>query len=345
MTFDLPPFDLPDPFLARRDGARILLAGPAPQSLGLRDAGEGRLWPACPEGGLPAALAVFEALSAGPDEVVLMLDPAPWAALLPELHARGIAVPFEGAFAVFPALFWQVPDRWLAHAAPPFPELFRRGPHGRHPLRPPKPEGLLYRRFIPWLGQWLTLRALDLDDLPTFHRWQNDPRVAAFFEESGTLDQHRALIERMLADPHLLPVIGALDGRDFGYFELYWARENRLGAVHDCAPWDRGWHVLIGEEDIRGAEHVTAWLPALMHYMFLSEPRTRTILGEPKASHVQQLRNLTRGGFGKIRDFDFSHKRAALVALDRQHFFDARLWARPPESDGRPLRLSPTVLL
>lgn len=341
MSFDA----IPVPLLARRDGDRILIGDPVEEVLSLADDGAGRLRLAAPAGGLTTALAAFEALTATGDETVVLLEGPGWERLAPDLTERGIAVPFDGTLAVFPALFWQVPDRWLMHPAPAWPELFCRGPHGRHPLRPPKPQGLLYRRHIPWLDQWFTLRALHMGDLPAFHRWQNDPRVAAFFEEAGTLEDHRAYIARLAADPHMLPVIGALDGRDFAYFELYWARENRLGAVHDCGAWDRGWHVLIGEEDVRGADYVTAWLPSLMHYMFLAEPRTRSLLGEPKASHAQQLRNLMRGGFARLRDFDFSHKRAALVQLDRQHFFESRLWARPPETDGLPLRLSPATLL
>ena len=345
MSFDH-PLHLPPSHLALREGDRLHLSGPVEQTLSVIEQSPGRLRLSAPQDGcIAAAFAAFEALSAQGDEVLILLDGPGWQPLLPALLACGAAVAFEGGHAVFPALFWQVPERWLTGPAPSFPTLHVKGPHGRHPLRPAKPEGLLYRRYIPWLGQWFSLRALTLADLPTFHRWQNDPRVAAFFEEDGTIEQHRAYIERMAADPHMIQVIGSLDGRDFAYFELYWARENRLGAVHDCGPWDRGWHVLIGEDDVRGADYVTAWLPSLMHYMFLAEPRTTAILGEPRASHAQQLRNLGRGGFARLRDFDFAHKRAALVQLDRQHFFESRLWARAPETDGQPLRLSPVTLL
>lgn len=33
----------------------------------------------------------------------------------------------------------------------------------------------------------------------------------------------------------------------------------------DCEtdPFDRGWHVLIGEKDYRGKPFITAWLPSL----------------------------------------------------------------------------------
>ncbi len=110
--------------------------------------------------------------------------------------------------------------------------------------------------------------------------------------------------------------------------------------------WDRGWHVLVGDETARGAEYITTWLPSLMHYMFLAEPRTQSILGEPATSHDLQLRNLTRSGFARIKDFDFLHKRATLVQLQRDYFFKARLWARPnPAQPGKPLDLSLNALL
>ncbi|GHC65370.1 GNAT family N-acetyltransferase [Neogemmobacter tilapiae] len=312
----------------------------------LRDQGEGRLDLSAPPAlSIAQALAAFEALTAQGGEVALRLVGSEWAGLLPDLRRMGAVLDGPDGVLVLPAALWQVPDRWLPQALTGFPTIWQSGPHGRFPLRPPKPEGVIYRRHIPWLDQWLSFRALTLDDLPTFHRWQNDPRVAAFFEESGTLEEHRAYLQRLLDDPHMFPVIAALNGRDFAYFELYWARENRIGAHCDADPWDRGWHVLVGEEDIRGADYVTAWLPSLMHYMFLAEPRTQAILGEPKASHVQQLKNLGRGGFAHVRDFDFAHKRASLVRLERQHFFESRLWARPETGGGSPLRLSPARLL
>lgn len=334
------------PLLARRDGDSVLIDGHT--RLHLTDRGNGRIDLAAPaidaNNPLQQAMAAFEALSGYGPEIAIRLQGPGWVPLLPQLLTLGAALMTSAGAVVLPAAFWQISDRWLSHDAPAFPTLWVAGPHGRHPIRPPKPEGLLYRRHIPWLNQWFTLRALDLEDLPTFHRWQNDPRVAVFFEESGTIDAHRTYLDRLLADPHMLPVIGALDGRDFAYFELYWTRENRLGAHYDAGPWDRGWHVLVGEEDIRGADYVTAWLPSLMHYIFLAEPRTQFIMGEPKASHTQQLRNLSRGGFAHLRDFDFPHKRASLVRLERQHFFEARLWARPETGSGTPLAFSPTQL-
>lgn len=342
------PFDTTFPLLAYRCETQVRVDGYAPLPLTSLDNGLLELAPpqeADPDLARAIAFAAFEALSNHGDEVAIRLTAPGWEHLLPDLLRSGAAISIHGVPTVLPAAFWQLPDRWLPVQPRPYPAIWRPGPHGRHPLRPPMPQGLLYHRYIPWLDGWFTMRAATLEDLPVFHRWQNDPRVAEFFEEAGTLEQHQAHLSSLIADPHILPVIGSIDGRDFAYFELYWARENRIGAHYDAGAWDRGWHVLIGEEDTRGANYVTAWMPSLMHYMFLAEPRLGAIMGEPKTSHHKQLKNLGRCGFAHIREFDFSHKRASLVRLERQHFFEARIWARYQPGDGRPLSLSLTRLM
>jgi len=100
--------------------------------------------------------------------------------------------------------------------------------------------------------------------------------------------------------------------------------------LYDADDYDRGWHVAIGEDGFRGRTWITAWLPSLMHFIFLDDLRTQRIVGEPKASHTQQIRNLDLAGFAKVKHVDFSHKRALLVMLLRERFFADRLWAPEP---------------
>ena len=59
--------------------------------------------------------------------------------------------------------------------------------------------------------------------------------------------------------------------------------------------------------------------------MFLADPRTRRIVGEPVHVHQHQIRNLDRSGFAKVKHIQFSHKRALLVMLHRERFFLDRL--------------------
>ena len=68
-----------------------------------------------------------------------------------------------------------------------------------------------------------------------------------------------------------------------------------------------------------------------------TDVRTRRIVGEPRADHAQQLRNLAGSGFGPLATIDFPHKRAVLVGLTRERFVRDRLWVPgAAAADGRP---------
>jgi acetyl CoA:N6-hydroxylysine acetyl transferase len=227
--------------------------------------------------------------------------------------------------------FWQWPAPWVANPAYPHPQVYVLSNGLYHPKRPLKPTGIVYERYIPWLDQVLSFRVADPQlDLEHFHCWMNDEQVNIIWEDGGERDKHQAILEKRLRDPHMLALIGCFDGVPFGYFEVYWAKENRLGPYYDAQDYDRGWHVAIGEPAYRGKQWISAWLPSLMHFIFLDDPRTQRIVGEPRASHEQQIRNLDRSGFAKVKHFDFPHKRAMLVMLTRERFFGDRLWVPAP---------------
>jgi hypothetical protein len=106
-----------------------------------------------------------------------------------------------------------------------FPALQR---HTMHPVREPKPEpgSIIYSRWIPHLKEHFTMVAVDYTNpahLDLFHTWQNDPRVAAAWKETGTLEEHREYLRKMHEDPHLLTMFAAFDNILFAYFEVYWA--------------------------------------------------------------------------------------------------------------------------
>jgi RimJ/RimL family protein N-acetyltransferase len=192
---------------------------------------------------------------------------------------------------------------------------------------PPKPTGVVYRRRIPWLDKTFSFRTVDFaQDLPRFNRWMNDPAVVQFWQEAGDVDKHRAYLQTIADDPHMLSLIACFDDVPFGYFEVYWAKENRIAPFYDVDDHDRGWHVLIGEASFRGKPFATAWLTSISHYLFLDDPRTQRIVGEPRADHAQQIRNLERSGYIKIKEFDFPHKRAQLMWILRERYFSERLW-------------------
>ncbi|WP_438764570.1 GNAT family N-acetyltransferase [Kushneria sp. TE3] len=223
-----------------------------------------------------------------------------------------------GAPRVLRESFYQRPWQWLVsdYAAQPFD--IERG----LPKRPPAPRGVVYERLDPRLESRLTLRACEHErDLERVHQWMQQERVARFWQQDKPRDEFSDWLDQRLAEPHRLSLIAELDGEAFGYFELYWAPEDVLGEYYDWQAFDRGLHVLVGEEAFRGAHFVDGWLTALQHYAYLSEPRTERVVLEPDAGNERIFRHLERLGLFSQREFDLPDKRAMLVMGTRHHFF------------------------
>ncbi|MGG1943978.1 GNAT family N-acetyltransferase [Trinickia sp. NRRL B-1857] len=221
----------------------------------------------------------------------------------------------------------QQPDLWLTQAAqlPPTALSYEMTGGVRHPRRAPYRDGIVYTRELPAFGHRFTLRTASIEsDLALLHGWLNEPRVNLFWGEAGELDAHRAYLERQLASPHVHPLIGAFDDEPFGYFEAYWAKEDRISPFAEPGEHDRGLHMLVGETRWRGARCVAAWLPSLVHYLFLDDPRTQAVVCEPRHDNVRMIAYLREHGFAAVRPFDFPHKRALLMRTLRESFFDAR---------------------
>ena len=235
-----------------------------------------------------------------------------------------LATDIAGQYTCLRSLFWQRPQPWLGETvAPAYPLHMVISAGKRHPLRAPKPQGEVYRRFDSRLGQWISLRTLNIElDLERFSRWQNTPRVMDFWEEGGTLERHRQFLETLAADPHTLTLIGCFDDQPFAYFEAYWAKEDRIAPFYDVDDFDRGIHMLVGEQAHRGPHKVASWLSALTHYLFLADPRTRRVVAEPRADNAKMIGYMQAQGYHCEKEFNFPHKRAALMMQSRERFFD-----------------------
>ncbi|QGX41048.1 GNAT family N-acetyltransferase [Permianibacter aggregans] len=192
----------------------------------------------------------------------------------------------------------------------------------RHPQRRPLPNGLLYQRYLPNLDTVLSFRKLDPAlDLDRFCHWMQQSRVAEFWELAKPREELARYLDTVLADAHLQPVVGCFDDEPFGYFELYWALEDRIGPHYDAAPFDRGAHLLVGESRFLGRQYGVAWLNGISHFLFLDDARTMRLVGEPRADNSKLLKYLTMTSWHKVKEFDFPHKRAALVTCERERFF------------------------
>ncbi|KAL2868857.1 siderophore biosynthesis protein [Aspergillus lucknowensis] len=233
---------------------------------------------------------------------------------------------------------------------PPPPSQFTITNGVRHPIRPKPPHQgeVFYVRYIPSLRQYLSFRVpylppqkggsgeplpirplsppADLDqpmpntpsDLEYLHKWMNDPRVTAAWGEAGPVSKQEEFLRQGLSKKHSFPVIGCWDGKPFGYFEIYWIKEDPLGLlIGNPGNYDRGIHVLVGEQEFRGPHRVSAWLSSLVHYCWLADMRTQIVMLEPRVDNKKIINYLQDAGFSKDGEVTFPHKQSALMKIRR----------------------------
>lgn len=196
-------------------------------------------------------------------------------------------------------------------------------PERIHPVRPNIQTGTLYSRYVPQIDKTLSFRMIDpVLDLDHFHDWHNQPRVADFWELALPKAELHDYILKGLKDPHTLPMIFECNGVPTGYFEMYWCREDRLAPYYESESFDRGFHFLIGDVNFLGFKNTDATLKSLLHFLFIDEIRTRRVMAEPRADNAKVLKYVeTSGGWKKLYEFDFPHKRAALLECKRENFY------------------------
>lgn len=134
-----------------------------------------------------------------------------------------------------------------------------------------------------------------LSDCQLLHKWMNIPRVSKFWGCDGDVSRQEEFMRKNLEAKHSFPVIGLWDGKPFGYFEIYWAKEDIINKYIDdgnMGDWDRGIHVLIGDDEFRGPHRVKCWLTALAHWVFTEDYRTNCLVLEPRVDNKKYIKFL-----------------------------------------------------
>lgn len=192
--------------------------------------------------------------------------------------------------------------------------------------KPPRLGETFYTRYVPSVGQYLSFRvastsmkpslhkgpvasapivgtvkasvsdtvlptiasmSLESCDIDLLHTWMNNPRVSKFWGEDGPQSHQEEFLKTALRSKHSFPAIGCWDGKPFGYFEIYWVKEDNVAKFipGEVGNWDRGIHCLVGEEEFRGPHRVKIWLSALVHYCWLADERTQVVVMEPRVDN------------------------------------------------------------
>ncbi|MCB0412433.1 MAG: GNAT family N-acetyltransferase, partial [Bdellovibrionales bacterium] len=87
-------------------------------------------------------------------------------------------------------------------------------------------------------------------------------------------------------------------------------------------PYDRGFHFLIGDTGSLGRASTDHVIRSITHFLFLQDSRTERVVGEPRSDNKRVLKYVgSIPGWKFVKEFDFPHKRAALVMAERKPFF------------------------
>lgn len=186
-----------------------------------------------------------------------------------------------------------------------------------------KKTGLLKSKKVSFLKNELSLRSVNPQrDIDFFWNWQNKEYVSQFWEMNYSKEELLNYLIDTAGSPYKEPVIFEVAGEPVGYFELYWAFDDRIAPYCDARKYDRGIHLLFGEEKYLGTRYVPEGLVLAKEYMFESCDKTQTIWGEPRNDN-KNIMKLVRflPGWEFVREFDFSHKRAALIKCTREDFY------------------------
>ena len=133
-----------------------------------------------------------------------------------------------------------------------------------------------------------------MTDVQLLNKWMNIPRVSKFWGLSGPPSIHEEFLQKGMQSKHSFPVIGLWDGKPFGFFEIYWVKEDGLGKYlgNRVGDYDRGVHVLVGEEEFRGKHRVKCWITALAHWALIQDYRTNSVVLEPRVDNERYLSGL-----------------------------------------------------
>ncbi|PMD34928.1 siderophore biosynthesis protein-like protein [Hyaloscypha variabilis F] len=163
---------------------------------------------------------------------------------------------------------------------------------------------------------------LMMTDLQLLNKWMNIDRVSKFWGCSGPQAVQEKFLQTNLTSKHSFPAIGLWDGKPFGYFEIYWVKEDILGRHlgNEAGDYDRGVHVLVGEDEFRGKHRVKCWITGLAHWAFVQDYRTDAVVLEPRVDNERFISTLIETGFLKEGEVTLPHKQSAFVKLRRENF-------------------------
>ncbi|EQC50810.1 GNAT family N-acetyltransferase, partial [Bacteriovorax sp. DB6_IX] len=168
----------------------------------------------------------------------------------------------------------------------------------------------------------LSLRTLEESDLEIFYKWHHQDFVKEFWELDVSKEELLKYIRNLKASPYQLPLILEKDSMAVGYFEAYWAFDDRIAPYCGAEVYDRGIHLLFGEQKVLRSRFVYDGILHATKFLLEDDQRTERVWGEPRSDNKKILKFAEKlPGWRFIKEFDFPHKRSALIVCEKELFF------------------------
>ncbi|KAJ5088093.1 hypothetical protein N7456_011709 [Penicillium angulare] len=193
-----------------------------------------------------------------------------------------------------------------------------------HPLRSPNPSpgSTVYSRYISSLDKTFSLTTVDYKE-PThvefFHQSKMSSATSHPEPYGDSLEESFEYLRRKSDDPHTIGLLGQFDETLFGYFEVFWIKEDPLGMAVDAGDFDRGLSGSVGYSAFKSRRWLQACWSSLLHYIFLDEHRTNSVISEAEFGREMSAHaslELLEDGI-----VDLPHQRVILTRYTREAFF------------------------
>ena len=177
-----------------------------------------------------------------------------------------------------------------------------------------------YARHDPSIDREIAFRPVEMGrDLHRLHAWLNSDHVLPYWRLDDPLPVFRSEMTEKLADDHLTPYVGALDGVPMSYWERYWAADDSLADHYDADPADQGVHLLVGPPEYLGCGYAEPLLRAMTAFQF-AHPETDRVVTEPDVRNDRAIHVFERCGFEPRREIALEEKDALFMVCERDRF-------------------------
>lgn len=142
-----------------------------------------------------------------------------------------------------------------------------------------------------------TFRPMTAADMPMARRWLETPEVRRWWGSPG---EQASLLEEDLDDPRMAMWIVSHQGRPFAYIQDYDPSAWGLHHLADLPPGSRGIDQFIGEPDMLGRGHGSAFIRA--HVDRLLAAGTPAVGTDPDPANARAIRAYGKAGFIALRE-------------------------------------------